>query len=711
MFGRTFRIFLSVFLLLACVTLWAQKSDTAKKKSAPAKTATAAKKSTPTAAKPKAEPVAQPKSFDLSAMDKTANPCEDFYEYACGNWRKNNPIPSDQSRWGRFNELAEYNRQILHQILEKASVKDPKRSPIMQKIGDFYASCMDEKAVDAKGSAPLKPILNRIAAVSNRDQLVDTLAYLHALGGAAVFGFGAQPDLHNASVMIAGISQGGLGLPDRDYYINQDPKSQETRQKYVEHIAKTFELLGDNAATSKTEAQAVLAIETKLAEAAFERVKMRDPKNRDHKMNVSELAALAPGFKFERFFAATGAPQFTEVNVVPPDFFQKVNGALESVSLSDWKNYLRWQAARAASPMLSDKFVHENFDFYGKYLNGQKEIQPRWKRCVQSTDQMMGEALGQPYVAETFGPQGKQRMLVMVNALEKALSTDIKDLPWMTPTTKEQAEAKLQAVTNKIGYPEKWRDYKSLRIVRGDLLGDVQRARSFEVHRNWNKIGKPLDKTEWGMTPPTVNAYYNPAENNINFPAGILQPPFFDKRVDEAVNFGGIGVVIGHEITHGFDDQGAKFDLAGNLKNWWSDADKKEFEKRTSCIADEYSSFVSVDDLHLNGRLTLGENTADNGGVRIAYMALHNLMSQDPKNKANQVIEGFTPEQRFFLGFAQVWCENRTPESARVLVKTDPHSPGRFRVIGVVQNDPDFAKAFSCKTGDKMVSENACRVW
>jgi predicted metalloendopeptidase len=394
---------------------------------------------------------------------------------------------------------------------------------------------------------------------------------------------------------------------------------------------------------------------------------------------------------------------------VPPDFFEKVNGVLDSVSLDDWKAYLRSHAARSAAQYLSDAFVQENFDFFGHYLNGQQQIQPRWKRCVQLTDRLLGEALGQPYVNQTFGPEGKQRMLKMVNALEQALGKDIQELPWMTAETKAQAEIKLKAITNKIGYPDKWRDYSSVKVVRGDLLGNVIQASTFDRHYNISKIGKPLDKKEWGMTPPTVNAYYSPPENDINFPAGILQPPFFDKAEDDAVNFGGIGVVIGHELTHGFDDQGSKFDAEGNLKNWWTDADRKEFEQRTGCVADEYSSFVAVDDLHLNGRLTLGENTADNGGARIALMALHSQMAAE--KRASEKKDGFTPEQRFFLGFAQIWCENRTDESARLLAKTDPHSPGRFRVIGTLQNNPDFAKAFGCKAGQKMVSQNACHVW
>jgi predicted metalloendopeptidase len=663
------------------------------------------------------KPVARPKSFDLSAMDKTANPCEDFYQYACGTWRKNNPIPPDQSRWGRFNELAEYNRQVLHQILEKDSANDSKRDAVAQQIGDFYASCMDEAGVNAQGIAPLKPLLDRIAAISNKDQLIDTVAYLNAhapqVGPVAgvLFGFTAQPDLHNASLEIANVVQGGLGLPDRDYYISQDAKSQETRTKYQEHLTRMFHLLGDDDATAQQEAQAVLKIETQLAEAAFERVKMRDPKNRDHKMSVAELAKLAPEFQFQRYFQEIGAPSFTEVNVIPPDFFQKVNGVLSSTSLSDWKSYLRSHAARSSAPYLSNDFVQENFSFFGHYLSGQLELQPRWKRCVTVVDRLMGENLGRPYVQETFGAEGKQRMLKMVNELEQALGQDIEQLSWMTPETKKQAEGKLKAITNKIGYPDKWRDYSSVKIARGDLLGNVQRATAFDRQFNIKKIGKPLDKTEWGMSPPTVNAYYSPPENDINFPAGILQPPFFDRSEDDAVNFGGIGVVIGHELTHGFDDQGSKFDADGNFKNWWSEADRKEFEERTGCLADEYSSFVAVDDVHLNGRLTLGENTADNGGTRIALMALHNELAQNKNNPAAKNKDGFTPEQRFFIGFAQIWCENRTDESARLLAKTDPHSPGQYRVQGPLQNNPDFAKAFGCKAGQKMVSQNACHVW
>ena len=660
----------------------------------------------------------RPKSFDLDAMDKTIDPCEDFYQYACGTWRKNHPIPADQTRWGRFTELAEYNRSLLHDILEKAAATKGARDPIAQKIGDFYGSCMDESTVNKKGIEPIKADLDRINAISNKEQLMTAIGHLHNLGVRALFGFGSQPDLHNATMYIAGIVQGGLSLPDRDFYIKDDPKSSATREKYQAHVAKMFSLMGDEQGAAQNEAKTVLELESKLAQAAWERTKMRDPKNRDHKMPVSQLESLAPNFEFKKFFDAAGAPAFSEVNVVPPDFFQQTNSLIDSVPINDWKTYLRWHLVHSVAATLSQPFVEENFDFYDKYLNGRKELPVRWKRCVQLTDQLLGEALGQPYVQESFGADGKQRTLKMVQALEGALSQDIKELPWMTSETKKNAQVKLQAITNKIGYPDKWRDYSSVNVSRDDLLGNVQRATTFEEKRQLNRIGKPLDKKEWGMTPPTVNAYYSPPNNDINFPAGILQPPFFDKCMDDAVNFGGIGVVIGHELTHGFDDQGSKFDAVGNLRDWWTATDRAEFEKRTDCVADEYSSFVAVEDMHLNGRLTLGENTADNGGVRIALRAFHNLnpQQQAKKGKGDQEAEaqkngGFTPDQRFFIGFAQIWCENRTPESARVLVLTDPHSPGRYRVNGTLQNNEDFAKAFSCHAGQKMVSQNACRVW
>jgi putative endopeptidase len=720
------RVVVALAVLAVClgVLMVAQNASSTGSAQPSTKKGTSTKKAAHTTTKKSPETtnqlaVPRPKSFDEAAMDKTADPCEDFYQYACGGWRKNNPIPADQSRWGRFNELAEYNRQVLRSILEKASARNAKRTAVQQKIGDFYAACMDEAAVNAKGAEPLKPVLDRIAAIKTKDQFIDTLAALQAsgalgggFGGSTLFNFGSSPDLHDATREIANVAQGGLALPDREYYLASDPKSQETRERYLAHMSKMFVLLGDEQGAAQQEAQAVVRIETALAQASMDRVKMRDPKNRDHKMTLAELEKIGPNFHFTRYFAAIGAPAITEVNVVPPDFFQQANAALETMPLDDWKTYLRWHVVRTAAPQLSESFVNENFDFSGRYMNGTKELQARWKRCVTLTDQSLGEALGQPYVAMTFGLDGKRRTLKMVNELEAALAADIQNLTWMTPETRKQAEIKLKAITNKIGYPDKWRDYSTVKIARADLVGNVQRARAFERRRNLNKIGKPLDKKEWVMTPPTVNAYYQAAENDINFPAGILQPPFYDKNEDDAVNFGGIGVVIGHELTHGFDDQGSKFDAEGNFKNWWTASDRQEFEQRTSCVADEYSSFVAVDDLHVNGRLTLGENTADNGGARIALMALHEAMAQDAKRSAKAGAKnGFTPEQRFFLSFAQVWCENRTPESARLLVKTDPHSPGEFRVKGTLQNNEDFWHAFNCKPGQKMVSAKPCRVW
>jgi endothelin-converting enzyme/putative endopeptidase len=440
----------------------------------------------------------------------------------------------------------------------------------------------------------------------------------------------------------------------------------------------------------------------------MDRTERRDPNKRDHKMSVADLEALAPGFEFAQFFEDSGAPKFATLNVGNPDFFKSVNGVLSSVALEDWKTYLRWKVLTEAAPMLSQPFIDEDFRFWQQYLEGQKEIEPRWKRCVSRTDSLLGEALGQFYVERTFGVEGKQRTLKMVGAIEAAMGEDIRMSPWMAPKTKDAAEEKLSKVANNIGYPDKWRDYSSVRVERGDALGNVERAAAFEVHRQLNKIGKPVDRKEWGMTPPTVNAYYRASQNDINFPAGILQPPFFDRKMDDAVNFGAIGSVIGHELTHGFDDQGAKYDAAGNLRNWWTPEDKAEFEKRGQCLADEYSGFVAVDDLHLNGKLTLGENTADNGGVRLSYMALEERLKAQP---AAAPIDGFTPEQRFFLGYAQIWCQNITPEAARVRAITDPHSPGPYRVNGVVVNMPEFEKAFSCKAGLPMVGQNACRTW
>jgi putative endopeptidase len=654
------------------------------------------------ASKPRAVP-----GFDPAAMDRSVQPCDDFYQFACGTWIKNNPVPADRSRYGRFDELTERNQATLRDILEGVSKPDPRRNAIDQKIGDYYASCMDEAGIERKGVAALKPQLDRIAAIKTKSEIAGALARLHNDGASGIFQFGSQPDFKNAKIHIAAVDQGGLALPDRDYYLKDEERFANVRRQYPGHVQRMLQLLGDAPDAAAREAQTVLDIETALAKASLERVKRRDPANVYHKMKKEELATLAPAIDWNAYFAATGAPAFSELNVTWPDFFKGASELVAQKSLDDWKTYLRWHLVHDAAPLLPAAFVSENFDFYGKTLTGAKELRPRWKRCVDLADEQLGEALGQRYVEKTFGAEGKARMAKMVDALETALREDIKTLPWMTDTTKQQAQAKLTAIANKIGYPDTWRDYTSVKIVRGDAMGNAERASQFAQARDSAKIGKPVDPKEWGMTPPTVNAYYSPLQNNINFPAGILQPPFFERTMDDAVNFGGIGAVIGHELTHGFDDQGRKFSADGNLADWWTEQDGKEFEKRASCIADEYSEFTVAGGVHLNGRLTLGENTADNGGLRIAHMALQNTI----KGQSVPRRDGFTPEQRLFLGWGQIWCQTETDESAKLRAQVDPHSPGRYRVNGVVVNMPEFQQAFSCPKGAPMVRENACRVW
>jgi putative endopeptidase len=648
--------------------------------------------------------------FSIDNIDKTVDPCADFYQYSCGNWLKNTEIPPDQSRWVSFVELDQRNQEIMREILEKASSGVSGGDSIDQKIGDYYGSCMDEKAADAKGLDPLKPELARIASVKNKAALIDAIARVQLIGPNPLFNFYPSPDLHNAAQVIAYIDQGGLSLPDRDYYLKEDSKMAEARKHLVEYVTQVLTLAGQSPQQAAESAQTVLRIETALAKASMDRTARRDPRTRDHKMTRDQAVNLGPNFQLTRYFSSINAPAFSELNVSNPDFFKQVNGLLDSESLDGLKTYVSWHLLDNAAPWLSQPFVDANFKMR-QALTGQAEIKPRWKRCVEATDNALGEAVGQRFVELTFGEDGKQRMLKMVDALEASLDEDIRGLPWMSDATKKQAKVKLEAIRNKIGYPDVWRDYSSLKVVRGDLVGNFLRANEFEARRQIAKIGKPVDRNEWQMSPPTVNAYYSPPLNEIVFPAGILQPPFFDKSMDDAVNFGGIGVVIGHELTHGFDDQGRKYDPQGNLRDWWSAEDGKEFEKRVSCIADEYSSFVAVDDLKLNGHLTLGENTADNGGARIALMALRKIMAQVPSEKTAAKIDGYTPEQRFFLGFGRVWCQKQRAEESRRRVTVDPHSPGKYRIDGVVQNMPEFQQAWGCKAGQPMVRENACRVW
>jgi endothelin-converting enzyme/putative endopeptidase len=620
---------------------------------------------------------------------------------------KANPIPPDQSSWGRFNELDERNRATLRDLLEAAAKGGASQTPLDAKLGDFYAACVDEAKVEALGTTALKPELDRIAALETPAGLPALLAGLHASGVGALFDFGAEQDFKDTTQVIAQADQGGLGLPERDYYFKDDAKSVETRKQYVDHVTKMFTLLGDAPPAAAAHAKTVMGIETALAKASLTVTQRRDPQLLYHKMTLAELQKLSPSFDWNAYIVATGAPRFESLNVLVPDFVKAVEEQLKSVSLADWRTYLRWHAVHAAAPFLSSAFVNAHFDFYGKTLRGQKEIRARWKRCVEYADDALGEALGQKFVEKTFGSEGKERMNRMVTALEQALEADIGELPWMTDATKKKALGKLAAIRRKIGYPDKWRDYGAYQVARGDFAGNMRRASAFESKRQLDKIGKPVDRGEWGMTPPTVNAYYNPLMNDINFPAGILQPPFFEGAMDDAVNFGAIGAVIGHEMTHGFDDAGRQFAADGTLSDWWTEQDAKAFEERAQCFVDEYGAFTAVDDVKLNGKLTLGENTADNGGLRIAYRALMQTLA----NGERPPRDGFTPGQRFFLAWGQIWCSNRTDEAERLRAQTDPHSPGRYRVNGVVSNVPEFQQAFACPASAPMVRQKPCRVW
>ncbi len=640
-------------------------------------------------------------------MDLKADPCVDFYQYTCGTWVANSPIPADQSSWDTFGDLAERNRVILREILVKASVNDPKRSAVEQKIGDFYASCMDQPGIDKLGTEPLEPDLKRIDAIKSKDAIPDVLARLHLLGVEVFFYFSSEPDSKDSTQMIAGVDQGGLGLPDRDYYFKDDPKSVKLRAQYVGHVQKMLELAGESAAGATADAQAVLAIETDLAKGSLDLVSRRDPNQIYHKLPVAELAALSPSFDWQKYFAGLGTPSFTDLDVSVPDYIKALDAVLKNSSLAHLKAYLRWRLLHAEAPFLARAFVLENFSFFGQTLTGAKRLQPGWERCVKATDGDLGFALGQKYVEQEFSPDAKARVLTMVQKIETMLGDDLQSLDWMAPATKEQALLKLRAVSGKIGYPSQWRDYSSVKIVRGQAVANDERATEFEIHRQLNKIGQPVDRGEWEVTPATANAYYDSQHNDINLPAGILQPPFFDNRMDAAVNYGAIGAIMGHELTHGFDDEGRQFDAQGNLRNWWTPEDAAEFEKRADCFIKEYSAFSAVDEVHLNGKLTLGENTADNGGVHLAFMALMKSLDGKPQPK----IDGFTPQQRFFLAWGQSWCENVRPEMSRMWAQTDPHSPGRDRVNGVLGNLPEFREAFACHEGQPMVHAPACRVW
>jgi putative endopeptidase len=667
-----------------------------------------------------AGPTAVPKkpiSFDLTAIDKTADPCTDFYQYACGTWNKNNPIPATERGWGRFNELAERNNYLLYQELQAASTAP--KSPLQVKYGNYFAACMNTKLTDDLGAKPIQPQLAEIAALQDKKKIAQLDVKIeNQYGRGFLFGVGVGQDQKDATKQILQTGQGGLSLPDRDYYIKDDERSALIRKQYVEHVTKMFILLGDTPEQAATEAADTMRIETALAKGSMDRVAMRDPDKRYHIMTIAQVQTQTPNFDWRALLDGIHVGQAPSMNVSSPMFLKTVNDVLETESLPALKAYMRWHVVHESADSLSKPFEDENFAFFSRTLSGQKEEQPRWKRCTRATDMALGEAVGQDWVKQNFPADSKANMEKLVEALKKALDEDIKTLPWMSDATKVEAEKKLMAFRDKIGYPAKWRDYSKLEVKRDDLAGNLARNAVFERNRNLHRLGQPVDETEWGMTPPTVNAYYSPQMNDINFPAGILQPPFYDNHADPAVNFGAIGVVIGHEMTHGFDDQGSKFGPTGNVKynadgsmgSWFTPDDLTKFNDRTKCVADEYSGFKVAEGQNLDGHLTLGENSADNGGIRIAYQALQETMARQGTSPTMQK-DGYTPSQRFFISFAQVWCGNLTEQSTRIQAKTNPHSTGEWRVKGTVQNFDEFGKAFGCKVGQPMMPEKSCRVW
>jgi putative endopeptidase len=649
-------------------------------------------------------------SLDLNSMDKTVDPCEDFYHYACGRWQKDNPIPPDQTSWSVYAKLFEDNLNFLHGILEQAAMTTAPRDKVTQEVGDFYAACMDEGAVEKRGIAAIQPQLDEIGKLSSAKEIAPLVARLQLVyGGSMLFDAGSTQDPDDSEKEIAQLFQGGLGLPDRDYYTKDDAKSKETRDRYLAHVQKIFELAGDTPEKARMEAATVMRMETQLAKASLTRVEERDPYKLKNKMDMAALNKLASDFDWKAYYAEASYPGIEILNAAPADFFKEVNTLLGAEPIDNWKTYLRFHAVNSASPWLSAAFVQENFDFYRKYLRGAKELQPRWKRCVSYTNHNLDDALGQVYVARVFSPELKKSTLDMVERIEDAMVIRINNLDWMSDATKAQALLKLHGIRNKIGYPDKWRDYSSVKIARDDFAGNMRRATEFESHRQINKIGKPVDHGEWGIPATTVDAYYDAQMNDINFPAGVLQPPLYDPKMDAAPNYGNTGGTIGHELTHGFDDEGSQFDAKGNLRNWWTKEDRKKFEARTNCVKDQYAKYVVVDDVHINSALTLGEDVADLGGEILAYMAWKSAT----KDQKLESIDGLTPEQRFFIGFAQWDCANERPEDLRVRAATDPHSPAIYRINGVVVNMQEFTQAFACRAGQAMSKppEDVCRVW
>ena len=652
--------------------------------------------------------------LDPKNMDTSVKPGDDFFRYANGAWIKRTEIPPEYSRWGAFNELIERNNDALHVIAEKASKTpvDPKLAPETQKVGDYYASGMDEKTIEAMRTKPLQDEFNKIEMIKDRQDVLAEIAHLHTIGVNAFFDFGAGQDAKDSTRDIAQAVQGGLGMPDRDYYTKQDADMKEKREKYVAHVAKMLTLLGEPADKASDDAKKILALETKLAEASRTRVQLRDPIKNYNKMGVRQLQDLTPDWNWSDYFKKINLVEPGDINVHQPEFFKSANDLFRSASLDDWKAYLRWQLINATAPDLSKDFVDEDFDFKERVLRGTQQIKPRWKRVITSEDEAIGEALGKLYVAFDFPPEAKARALELVNNLKEALAERIKTLEWMDEPTKQEALKKLAAFTVKIGYPDKWLDYSLLQIDRGPFVLNTVRAEKFEAERDVNKIGKPVDRTDWGMTPPTVNAYYNSNMNEIVFPAGILQPPFFYPDADDAVNYGAIGAVIGHEMTHGFDDQGRQFDARGNLRDWWTPKSAEEFKKRSGAIVQQYNEYEPLPGMHVNGELTQGENIADIGGVKLAYAALQKALDKHPEERGKK-IDGFTPEQRFFLSFAAIWRSKIRDEDQKLRLKTDPHSPAQYRVNGPLSDSPEFQKAFNIPDGSPMVrrADKRVNIW
>jgi putative endopeptidase len=648
--------------------------------------------------------------FDTTSLDTSVDPCNDFYKFACGKFTANHPIPADQPSVNQFYALYNVNTQSLNGILNKAAMGGAGRSPDEQKIGDYYKACMNTDQIEEHGLAPLQPLLDEIDGIKSKDQLPALIGKLQRMSVDVFFGYGEQQDLKDATKQIALVSQGGLGLPEKDYYLRTGAKDETLRQEYVAHVAKMLTLGGSSPQQAQTDAKAIMGFETELAKASLGVTAMRDPENTYHLQPIATFEASMPGVDFGAFQDAIHSPRVSELNNATPTFFPALLSAVQAADLETLKAYMRYHVLTTAAGRLPKRFDAENFDFYGRKLNGQPEQAARWKRCSNSVNGALGEALGKVYVEQYFAGDSKTKMLEMVHDIEAAMGHDIDQVDWMSEATKLRAKEKLHAVANKIGYPDKWRDYSKLEIKPDDALGNAKRADEFENDRQLGKIGKPVDRDEWEMTPPTVNAYYDPSMNNINFPAGILQPAFYDPKQDDAVNYGHIGAVIGHELTHGFDDEGKKFDAKGNLSDWWTPEDTKKFVARTDCLAQEYGSFTAVDDVKVNGKLTLGENTADNGGLVLAYMAYLERAKKEGIDLATKK-DGFTSPQRFYIAFAQNWCENARPESVRTQVLTDPHSPNHFRANGAIVNQPGFADAFGCKKGSPMVPVNSCRVW